>query len=147
MISPLFWKVVFVFLLQKTLLVIPTIWTGHALQVSNVFNFWSALQLRAKNVLLSFVGRFDKIGCINILSLQNNMGTIHWELMFEFDKCIGRSFCTESIFRSAEQQTTEDTEHKSIILSLIALPAPEGHTEIYGQDLNIAAITSLLNWN
>ena len=65
--------------------------------------------------------------------------------MFEFDKCIGRSFCTESIFRSAEQQTTEDTEHKSIILSLIALSAPEGHAEIYGQDLNIAAITSLLN--
>ena len=65
--------------------------------------------------------------------------------MFEFDKCIGRSFCKESISRSAGQQTTEDTEHKSIILSLIALSAPEGHPEIYGQDLNIAAITSLLN--
>ena len=46
--------------------------------------------------------------------------------MFGFDKYIGRSYCTESIFRSAGQQTTEDTEHKSIILSLIALPAPEG---------------------
>ena len=40
--------------------------------------------------------------------------------MFGFDKYIGLSFCTESIFRSAGQQTTEDTEHKSIILSLIA---------------------------
>ena len=56
--------------------------------------------------------------------------------MFGFDKYIGRSFCTESISRSAGQQTTEDTEHKSIILSLIALPAPEGHTEIYEQDSN-----------
>ena len=50
-----------------------------------------------------------------------------------------------SISRSAGQQTTEDTEHKSIILSLIALPAPEGHAEIYGQDSNITAITSLLD--
>ena len=62
--------------------------------------------------------------------------------MFGFDKYIGRSFCTESIFRSAEQQTTEDTEHKSIILSLIALPAPK---EIYEQDSNITATTGLLD--
>ena len=65
--------------------------------------------------------------------------------MFEFDKCIGRSFCTESISRSMGQQTTEDTEHKSIILSLIALPAPEGHTEIYKQDSDLTAMTGLLD--
>ena len=108
--------------------------------------FLISTSVKAKNISKSSVGRFDKLGCNSILSLQNNMGTTHWELTIKFDVLDG-VVVKISISRSAGQQTTEDTEHKSIILSLIALPAPEGHTEIYRGDSNITVITSLLNWN